>query len=326
MKHSAARHPRREANHYLPDGFEARVLEPSPPADADAGWYADDPTDPTPGRGLVTPIPREGVTWGELAECDARVSAFARDHWLDGIRPLDPLSDTYDTTRRALHQVAFFAVAPMRFVYTGKLGLRYTFGGFGTPFFSRDSGTDEQVRVEGDVLVHQIGDEVRTARISTLGDATQFLGVAYREEWFDGFHDPLASAGPHTPLEVDPVASAAVGDWFGFATHILERFRRSGAEEISRVQLWPEHFDPAMEAGSSERHQRASYGASPGDDGRREPYLYVTPWSDVDVSDPYWNAESFTGSVLGHRELRGAADPYRAALEFLEAGLEKLTQ
>jgi hypothetical protein len=79
VKHSAARHSRREANHYLPGGFVARVLEPSPPADTDPGWYADDPTDPAGSPGLVTPIPGEGVTWGELAECDARVAAQVFD-------------------------------------------------------------------------------------------------------------------------------------------------------------------------------------------------------------------------------------------------------
>jgi hypothetical protein len=69
---------------------------------------------------------------------------------------------------------------------------------------------------------------------------------------------------------VDPGAAAAIADWFGFATHVLERFRTSGAEEMSRVQLWPEHFDPAVEAGSADRGQRASYGASPGDDAHPE--------------------------------------------------------
>ena len=326
MKDSAARHPRREARHHLPGGFDARVLEPYPPDDVDPDWYADDPTHPAGTAGLVTPIPGEGVSWSGLAECDARVGAFAHDHWLDGTRRLGPLPAAYDTTRQALHQVAFFALAPMRFAHTGKLGLRYTSGGFGTPFFIGISGTDEQVRVEADLLVHQIGDGVRTTSITTLDAATQFLGLAYQEEWFDAFHDPLSPAGRHTPLEVDSVASAAVGDWFGFSTHVLERFRRSGGEDVSRIQLWPEHFDPALEAGSADRGQRASYGASPGDDGRPEPYLYVTPWGEVDGSDPFWNAESFTGAVLGHHELRAASDPYRAALAFLEAGLDRLTQ
>lgn len=325
-KDPAPRDPRREAKHHLPGGFDARVLEPSRPAVVDPPWYADDPTDPFPGRGLVTPIPGEGVTWGELAECDARAAVFAHDHWLDGSRRLDPLPDSYDTTRRALHQLAFFAIAPMRFARTGKLGLRYTSGGFGTPFFVGSSGKDEQVRVEADLLVHQTGDEVRSTRIATLDAAAQFLGLEYRETWFDSFHDPLSSAGQHTPLDVDPAAATAVGDWFGFATLVLERFRRSGAEDISRVELWPEHFDPAVEAGSSDRGERASYGASPGDAGRPEPYLYVTPWGQVDGSDTFWNAAAFTGAVLGYSELHAALDPYRAALEFLETGLEILTK
>lgn len=326
MKHSAARHPRREAKDHLPGGFDARVLEPSPPAVVDPAWFADDPTDPALGRGLVTPIPGEGVTWGELAECDARAAVFAHDQWLDGTRRLDPLPDKYGTTRQALHQVAFFAVAPKRFAHTGKLGLRYTAGGFGTPFFVGHSGTDDQVRVTSDLLIHQIGDEVRSTRITNLDAATQFLGLTYQEGWFDAFHDPLSSVGQHTLLDVDGVASAAVGDWFGFATHVLERLRTSGAEDMSRVELWPEHFDAAVEGGSSDRGERASYGASPGDDDRPEPYLYITPWGQVDESDPFWNAESFTGAVLGHSELRAAPDPYRAALEFLEEGLRRLTQ
>jgi len=321
-----ARHPRREASAFVPPDHEARVLEPSPPANQDPAWFADDPTDPGEASAVVTPVPGEGTSWGELAEADGEAAAHARDHWLDGRRPLEGLPDGYDLTRRSLHQLAFFAVAPKRHAATGKLGLRHTHRGFGTPFFVGPSGDDEQVRVEGGVLVHQVGDHVRSADITTLIDATGFLGLEYREQWFDAFHDPLSPLGSSTRLEVDAAAADAIGAWFGFATHVLERFRRSGAADISRVQLWPEHFDPAMEAGSNDLGQRASYGASPGDDAHPEPYLYISAWGEVDRSDTFWNGATFNGAILGHAQLQDSADPYATALEFYEAGLERLTR
>lgn len=318
------RHPRREATAFVPQGHDARVLEPSPPANEDPDWFADDPTDPAGASPLVTPVPGEGTTWAELATENYPAAVYAKDHWLDGTAPLGPLPDGYGKTRDSLHQVAFFVVAPARYAATGKLGLRYTHRGFGTPFFRGATGEDEQVRVESGLLVHQVGETVRSTSVSTLEDATQFLGFEYREQWFDSFHDPLVSIGPPTRLEVEEEAAEAVGAWFGFATHVLERFRRADAEDISRVQLWPEHFDSATEAGSADAGQRASYGASPGDASHPEPYLYVTPWADFDESDPYWNATGFAGAVLGHPELRAAKDPYATALDFYTTGLKTL--
>jgi hypothetical protein len=304
------------------------VLEPSPPADQDPTWFADDPTDPAgvSPQVLVTPIPGEGSTWTDIGADDPRVAEFARAHWLDGRRRLHPLPDGYDTGRRALHQIAFFAVAPKRYSVTGKLGLRYTHGGFGTPFYRDAEGADEQVRVEGDLLVRQIGEEVRFEPVSTAGAAAAFLGIEHRDTWFEEFHDPLDPVAPDESLRVIPEVTDAVGDWFGFSTHVLERARRtSGAADVSRVQLWPEHFDPAFEMGSSERGQRAGYGASPGDDAHPEPYLYVSPWGVVDRSDSYWNETAFAGSSLGYAELLQADDPYAAALEFYRGAYERLS-
>lgn len=61
---TSARDPRAEGSALLPDGFEARVLEPSPPASTDPEWYADDPTDPAGATGVVvTPVEGDGMTW-----------------------------------------------------------------------------------------------------------------------------------------------------------------------------------------------------------------------------------------------------------------------
>lgn len=323
---TTSRDPRTRAAALLPPGHEARVLEPSAPADVDPRYFADDPTDPSEATGtLVTPIPGEGVTWAELAERDDRIATYAADHWLDGKRRPAEVPDSYDAARRTLHQVAFFAVAPKRYAANGKLGLRYTHRGFGTPFFEGPDG-DEQVRVEGDLLVHQTPDGIRTEPITTLEAATRFLGLEYQETWFEGFHDPLEPVGADTPLEVDPAAAEAIGAWFGFATHVLERARRTpGARDVSRVQLWPEHFDPAFEMGSADDGARASYGASAGDDAHPEPYLYIAAWGEISRSDPFWNDSTFNGASLSYRQLLDADEPYATALEFIREGHRRLT-
>jgi hypothetical protein len=318
-----ARNARAEATAWLPTGHEARVLEPSPPADPDPDWNADDPTDLADASvTVVTPIPEEGTTWTELAAGRSDLADFAAAHWLGSYRRLGELPAGFAEGRDTLHQLAFFAVASKRYEETGKLALRYTHGGFGTPFF----GADEQVRVEGNLLIHQQGDEVRSQPITTLQAATEFLGIPYREIWFDGFRDALSSVGAATPLSVDPAVTVAVGDWFGFGTSVLEEARRTpDAEEVSRVQLWPEHFDSAFEMGSYDAGRRASYGASPGDEAHPEPYLYVAAWGEIDRSDAYWNDETFNGASLSYRELLAAADQRATALAFFRNGFDRLT-
>lgn len=308
------------------DALEPLVIEPAPPADLDPAFFADDPTEPSGVTGtVVSPIAGVGdVTWTDLAADDPLVATFASDRWLGSFRRLEPLTGHHTRTREALHQLAFFAIAPARHAVNGKIGLRYTHRGFGTPFF----GDDEQVRVEGDRLIHQTADDIRATSISTVGEAAAFLGVPYRVGWFPDFHDPLEPADPDTPLSVDLEASRAIGDWFGFATSVLEELRRiDGAEDVSRVQLWPEHFDPAIEMGSADAGRRASYGASPGDGSSVEPYLYVSPWSGVpDDDDPYWNAESFGGATLSYEHLLAADDQRGTALAFYRSGWDKLAR
>ena len=318
-----ARNARDEATALLPAGHEARVLEPSPPANTDPDWYADDPTGSTDGTGtIVTPIPGEGTTWTDLAAGHADLAAYAADHWLGSYRRLAELPAGYGAGRDALHQLAFFAIAPKRHGATGKLGLRYTYGGFGTPFF----GADEQIRVESNLLVHQEGDQIRSTPITTLEAACHNLGIRYRDVWYEGFHDPLSPVGASTELSVLPAVTAAIGDWFGFGTSVLEQGRRTPkAVEVSRVQLWPEHFDLSFEMGSYDEGQRASYGASPGDDAHPEPYLYVAAWGEIDRSDPYWNDPAFNGASLPYRELLAADDQGGTALAFLRDGHERLT-
>lgn len=223
----------------------------------------------------------------------------------------------YDITRHALHQIAFFAVAPARYKATGRMGLRAVPGGFGTPKFD-----GRVARVEGDMLVHEQDANIATQTISTVREAAEFFGLEYEVTWFEDFHDPLAPGDPDATLQVDDTAARAVGNWFRFATDVIDRVRHQGNEgdDVSETQLWPEHFDLATELGNQERGERASFGASPGDDDHAEPYLYVAAWGEIDRANQYWNDRSFNGASLTYSRLLDADDPVEAGVDFLLEG------
>lgn len=234
---------------------------------------------------------------------------------------LTALPAEFDSTRDALHQVAFFAVSPARYRAVGRMGLRAAPGGFGTPEFE-----GRVARVEGDQLVHEQDGNIATQSISTVRAAAEFFGVEYDPDWFPDFHDPLIAIDPDVDLDVDEGSALALGQWFDFGTGVLDELRSLGKadDDVSEVQLWPEHFDPATELGSQEAGKRASYGASPGDQSHAEPYLYVAAWGEIDRSDPYWNDTTFNGASLSYEELLGTDDPESLALEFLLDGYRRL--
>ena len=297
--------------------FDARVLEPSPPAVQEPPFFADDPLD----GGDLLPVSRPGATtWAELCDrsgsADAGLRAWCEDRWLVGRSPA-PLPAGFAATRRSLHAVAEHVLAPCRHAANGRIGLRFTYHGFGTPFF----GSDRQVRVEDGDLVddHGVRGGERRTSVRTLREAAAFLG---REAGApDGVYTPVTPADLDAPLVVDPAAASALGDWFGLAASLLEQVRAdaavTGLDQPTRVQLWPEHFDLAVDLGPEGK--RANYGASPGDDAHPEPYFYVGPW-DLEALGPhvFWN-EPF-GASLSYMELLCGADP----LEFLRQGRELL--
>lgn len=217
----------------------------------------------------------------EIAKQEPELAPWCADRWLGAWKELEPLPASFAETRVALHKVAEAVVAPAR-LPANEIALRYTRGGFGTPFFEVD-GADCQVRVEHGELVRQRGsDETR---------------------------EPLPG--------VDLPAATALGDFYGLACSVLEQLRADETDgDPSLVQLWPEHFDLAIELGSEAAGQRGNFGASPGDDDHPEPYLYVSPWT-ADVSGELWNASSFKGAELTYSELIAADDHRRAALDFM---------
>jgi hypothetical protein len=277
--------PRAEAEDMLGGDYEARVLEPSPPAATDPP-YADDPVAPgevPEGRDLVSPVHNRGdLTWDEVAQQDPDLAPWCAERWLGAWKRLEPLPSSFTETRIALHKVAEAVVAPAR-KPENEIALRYTRGGFGTPFFEQN-GVDCQVRVEGNQLVRQRGNEET--------------------------REPL-------PDQVDAAAAAALGDFYGFACSVLEQLRADEADgDPSLVQLWPEHFDIALELGSEANGQRGNFGASPGDDEHDEPYLYVGPWT-AEISGELWNATGFRGAELRYSQLLEAENQRETALEFM---------
>ncbi len=234
---------------------------------------------------------------------------------------LPPLPERFTETRDALHQIAYFALAPARYRAVGRMGLQAAPGGFGTPEFE-----GSVARVEGDTLVLETSDGIASQVLTTVRDATRFLGQEYEVDWYSTFRDPLAPMDPDAQLHVDDSAARVLGQWFHFGFTLLETLRETGGPEAaaSEVQLWPEHFDPATELGDEDAGTRASYGASPGDSLHREPYVYVSPWGEVDTSNPYWNDEAFGGASVTYTELRDADDSVDRAHEFLFRGYRLL--
>jgi hypothetical protein len=274
---------RAEAEDKLGGDYEARVLEPSPPA-VTVPPYADDPTDPgevPEGRKLVSPVHNRGdLTWDEIAMEEPDLAPWCAERWLGAWKRLEPLPASFAETRIALHRIAEAVVSPAR-QPANEIALRYTRGGFGTPFFEQD-GADCQVRVENGELVRQHG-----------GEETR---------------EPLPG--------VDPLAATALGDFYGMACSALEQLRADDSEgDPSLLQLWPEHFDIAIELGDEAAGRRANFGASPGDEGHEEPYLYVSPWT-REISGELWNATGFAGAEFSYSELIAADDQRGAALGF----------
>jgi hypothetical protein len=200
---------------------------------------------------------------------------------------LGPLPPRFAETRVALHRVAEEVLKPARERVTGRFGLRPLPGGFGTPPF----GDVLQLHVDGVELVTRDGD-----------------GVS---------REPVDGA--------DPAAAAALAAWFAFVAGVLEELvADAGAELAPRgPQLWPEHFDVAIELGDEGAGQRATYGGSPGDEHHPEPYLYVATWS-VPPGGPLWNATAFGGAELSYAELIASSDRRAAAHDFFRSRQEAL--
>ncbi len=217
-------------------------------------------------------------------------------------------------TRINLHRLAAYVIAPARYRLTERFGLRATEGGFGTPPF----GEQRRIRVAGLDLIDELAGEQRIAPITTLNAAAEFLGEPVDTETA-AEHDSPAAGDLDEDLGIDLESSNYLGRWFNMAFDALNAVREDDASvDASEAQLWPGHFDPAIEMG--DENHRGSYGASPGDDAIAEPYLYLSIWwpdrLSLDTDDPFWNATAFTGAVLKVSDFPADADPVEVAAKF----------
>ena len=307
--------PRAEAFERLGGAYDVRVLEPSPPAVNRPPWFADDPTARgvvPPGRELVSPVTTGDLLWDDLLGSDPALAEWCAERWLGSLRRLGRVPAGLTETRRSLHALARRVIGPVRERANEHPGLRWTRGGFGTPFF----GADAQVRVENGVLVVQSRFRERRAPLTTLGDAAELIGFD-----LNGDETELRAA----PLTVDHDAARFIGSFLGFATNVLEQLRADVPPEYepSRVELWPHSFDLVVEVGLEHAGRRAAFGASLGDLHHDAPYLFVTPL-DLRPTGELWQAWSFSGAELTYRELREASDQRACALEFLRSRIEAL--
>jgi hypothetical protein len=202
---------------------------------------------------------------------------------------------------------------------TGRFGLRVTGDGIGTPAFGPDA---DVVRIYDGMLAHERQrDGVARTRVSaisgsSLAELAAFVGVDLGAAFDAGPASP-GVGDTSRPISVDPATVADLLGWFRLGLLAFDRLLPS-LTEPSIIQLWPEHFDVGLDAATS--RGRVNVGASPGDDGHPEPYLYLGPWDADRPGDPaYWNAPF--GALLGHSELRAADDPLDAATSFFQRGL-----
>jgi hypothetical protein len=279
-----------------------------------------------PGRLVVAPVSTAERSWDDLARVDPSLAEWCADRWLGAWRPLLPVAsvDTFAATRQAWHTLAEHVLAPWRHRATGKIGLRYTRGGFGTPFVL-DGGDHVQVRVDGaDLVVDRGDDDPRRVRLSDLRAALAAVGLDVGTR--TGVYEPTTDGDPDGALVVDAAAAARLADWFGLAAAALEEVRAQAPDgDATRVQLWPEHFDLSVDLGEEADGWRGTFGASSGDAQHPLPYLYVTHWADEVRYDRFWNDRAFGGASLGYEELVAAGDAHAAAVAFFVRGRRALS-
>jgi hypothetical protein len=227
---------------------------------------------------------------------------------------LPPLPAAFEPTRDALHRVAVYVISPAQRLANGEIILRATPGGFSTfEFDGRVIGVDgAELVVDG--VQHPIG---------SLNDAARLAGVA-ADVGQQGEFDVPPHGDLDAPLAIDPDGARALGEWYAFATDVLDALRATAgpADDATIVRIWPEHFDAAIDLGDQAAGRRGTYGASPGDRHHPEPYVYASPWAGR--IDAFFDEPSFKGAARRRTTLAGTPDPRGAAIDFLSEARDRI--
>ncbi|MDT4893523.1 MAG: hypothetical protein QOE97_2558 [Pseudonocardiales bacterium] len=178
-------------------------------------------------------------------------------------------------TRAALHATAE-RMAAEQYAANTELALTATEGGFATGWFPGDGDATVRLSVSGPDLVRESG-----ARVT------------------------------RTPLDgVDPAAEAVLVAWWSLGSSVLSGLD-AGADAISPVILWPEHFDIAVTVTTPDG-RGLNLGFSPGDDFSSQPYVYAGPWEKQ--AGTFWNAPF--GAVRTYSQV-AVGDPAGTSAAFL---------
>jgi hypothetical protein len=190
-------------------------------------------------------------------------------------------------TREALHAVAEQVLAIARWQVTGHVGLAVVPGGFATPPFGRDGRV---VAVDGtDLLVRDGGGPPTRTPLTTVRAASVAAGIEPGTPVTA--YEPATRVDLDARLALDAEAARALADWYALGDAALRTVREdltadapASAGDPIPITLWPEHFDVAIRAGG------VNVGASPGDAGIPDPYLYVGPDAvPRGEGDEFWN-------------------------------------
>ncbi len=172
--------------------------------------------------------------------------------------PSVPDLDALARTRTAWHALAEQVLGAARYRADGRIGLRVTPGGFGTPAF----GSGVELRIAGRDLVVDGTASGTTVRLSTLAAAAAVVGIEPGPPV--NLYPPATMIPSDAPLQVDDQAALVLAAWFALGDTALHTLRSeaSAGDAPSEIQLWPEHFDLALELGDIAAH-RAAPSASP---------------------------------------------------------------
>ena len=242
---------------------------------------------------------------------------------------MPPSITPYDEAARdELQRIATHVLARGQLPSTGRIGLRVSPGGFASIVFGAD---DERLRVSGLTLVREsaAGSSARAMRIdgADLAQLAEFAGVDLTAELSVG-HDTPPVGDPQRPIELDRQAARRIATWFDLTAQALDHVLQAAPawSEPSIPQLWPEHFDLAIDLAfdaSVPAERRVNLGGAAGDGYHAAPYLYVGPWTpDRPGGDGYWNAPF--GATLDIDAVMASDDPVATATRFFDTGLALL--